>query len=221
MHTAERGDPVVSGRLRRRSGRLLLALLTTIALAACGAATGVTGNGGPLLAAAGTPSGGGTERGFHDPSFGLTFKYPAAWEMHPAQGWDGSLFSMIVFLSNQRLQSPCTIRHGQHSTTISCHSPLKHLAPGGILASWGEGGRPGWSLGRVPGVQLRVDGRPAKLQVTASGCGIGANKRVDVTVARHVAENYFEFSACMRAPGIQRMEQDIHTLLHTVRFRES
>lgn len=124
----------MSGRLRRHSARLGLGILTTMAVVGCGGSTSLTTNGGPLVAAGGTPVA-SADGVFHDQAFpGLTFRYPAGWHTHAARGWDGSFFSMIVFLSNQRLHAPCTvIRHGRNGRAIFCHSPLNHLAPGGSL----------------------------------------------------------------------------------------
>jgi hypothetical protein len=150
---------------------------------------------------------------------GVRFQYPAAWAAHTYPDDVSSFSTLIVYLSNQQLHPPCVTHHGQHVITKICGPPVDHLAPASILASWTADGFPGWTFSHAKGKPLRVGGHLAKLLVTHSACGIGADVTMDVVVDEPaVPYNWYELRACIKGPGINRFKQQVRALLKTVHF---
>jgi hypothetical protein len=129
---------------------------------------------------------------------------------------DASSFStLIVYLSNDQLSPPCAVT----PTSTTCGPPLEQLSAHSLLVSWSADGFPGWTFKRAQGRALRVGGDRAKLRLTKSTCGIGADVLMDVVVERpHIPDNWFEFSACIKGPGINKLERQARKILATVQF---
>lgn len=146
---------------------------------------------------------------------GISFRYPARWQALTDPNDTSSFSALIVYVSNDQMSSPCVVK----PMSISCGLPLAHLSERSVLASWSANGFPGWTFKRALGRALRVDGDPAKLRLTRSVCGVGADVMMDVVVERpHVADNWFEFRACIKGPGINELERQAKKVLRTVHF---
>jgi hypothetical protein len=157
-----------------------------------------------------------TQRSFR--SQDLSFRYPSVW--HARQYSEISTMSRwIVYLSNQSMHQPCITRHGTHNTTITCKQPVSQLHTDSILAWWSETGNPAWSFGTARGVPLTVGGRQAKLVITQDSCGVAASVEMDVVVQiPGIADNFYDFIACIRGPAISRLQQQVRELLDTGKF---
>jgi hypothetical protein len=149
---------------------------------------------------------------------GLSYSYPRGWYV---ARWNGpSRFTFMVgAVSNQRLRNPC-FRHG---AVGGCGQPLGRLQPGTMLVEWWENGDPQWRLADQPGAPLAVDGRPARMEQGASALPaclvLGAGGAILVVVAGSQAPgNYFQFTACMRGPGLGRQRTLALALLNSARF---
>jgi hypothetical protein len=151
---------------------------------------------------------------------GITFRYPAGWTAETDPAFTFSFTTLIVYLSDERMGSPCLVTTTATTLMKTCGAPLSRLSAGSVLASWWEHGRPDWTFKRdARGMPLRVGGHRAKLRVTRVSCGVGADVRVDVIVDRPAnPDNWYEFSACIRGPGIQHRERQVMALLKTVQF---
>ena len=126
-----------------------------------------------------------------------------------------SFWALVVYLSNQPLHPPCVIT----IDSKTCGPPLSRLSEGSVLVVWSEDAFPGWTFKWARGTALRVGGHRAKLRLTRSACGVGADVMLDVVVDRPDApDNWFEFRACITRPGIATRERQIRTLLRTVHF---
>lgn len=143
----------------------------------------------------------------------VSFEYPAAWHAYKYPDSSQS-FSLITFLSNDQLHAPCVFE--PRSTT--CGQPIDQLARSSILVTWSSNGFPGWTLRSAHGKPLTVGGRRAKLKVTDSGCGIGANVEMDLVVADPTPHNWNELQACIRGPGPAGFERQIRAMIASTRF---
>jgi hypothetical protein len=148
----------------------------------------------------------------------LSFRYPATWRAGRDEVF-ATTFRTIVYLSNQKLHVPCVTRHGRYNTTITCRQPIGQLRSRSILAWWSENGNPAWRFQQVGGVPIVVGGQPARLQLIRTDCGVHADVTLDAVVEiPRIADNWYEFTACMRGPGTEQLERQARDLLATVRF---
>lgn len=150
---------------------------------------------------------------------GVSFEHPVAWRVHRYRNDNSTGSTLIAYLSNQRLHSPCRIRHPHHATIATCHRPLSELRRGSILAAWTNNGAKGWSPQRAPGRWIRIGGRPAKLHLNHASCSIGADVELDAVIPiSRAPHNWYEFTACIRGPGTAALERQTRALLRSVRF---
>ncbi|MHB1523665.1 MAG: hypothetical protein ACYCS9_05185 [Candidatus Dormibacteria bacterium] len=148
----------------------------------------------------------------------ISFAYPKGWSR--ATWSSPSNFTyMAAAVSNQQLNDPCF----ESGNTSGCVQPLAFLQPGGLLVEWWENGFPTWSLARQAGTPMRVDGLSAKIQAGTGGrndcSGLGADRWISVVIERPpTTDNYFQFVACMRGPGLAAEREAAMTILQSARL---
>jgi hypothetical protein len=91
----------------------------------------------------------------------------------------GSLYSTLTWVSTQQLDEPCSYTRTDQGVQSRCRLPLGSLHANGALVQWGFGGRPGWSLGQMPGTPMRIGGRPAKLAVIETDTAANSCRQLD------------------------------------------
>jgi hypothetical protein len=101
---------------------------------------------------------------------------------------------------------------------------LGSLEPDAALLQWGYGGRPGWSLGQMPGDPVRIGGRSAKLAVDEPSGGadsclqLGGDESLTLWITRKAAHNFYFMNACLRGPDLKSVEQKVRTMIASARF---
>ncbi len=132
---------------------------------------------------------------------GVAFRYPAAWR---SGTWDdvSSFSALIIYLSTGRLHSPCTVTKKPGRTTVACGSPIRALAPGGVLVRWSENGSPDWHR---PKANTAIDGHPAtETRTSDAWCtALQGTEVITVIIPRLLADNWYEMDACLRGPAQQ------------------
>lgn len=149
----------------------------------------------------------------------LTFRHPATWKAYPFR-WGGELhFQPMLYVSSQPVQNPC--RTNGNATV--CKWPVRQLRPDGVLIAWENRGFPGWSLRTQPGESIRIDGRSAKRASARPGAcaAIGGDLTIEVAIARPLASNWTEATACVRGPHLAANERRLDALLASTRFLAS
>jgi len=179
----------------------LVALLGTLALVAAGCGT-----------PAARPAGAGAQaRALEFKNTYLSFRYPASWRPLVFRQAQALHSSPMVYLSTQPGRAACG---------TDCAWPVSQLHPGGILVVWENRGYPGWTLGSIPGKPLHVDGRAARRIVSRPGvcAAIGADETVVVSVARPLAYNWTQITACLRGPRLAATERQLARVLASTHF---
>jgi hypothetical protein len=197
----------------------LFALPLALALAAC------TGGGTTSPTGPGPPTGPRTLTYHAGPAFlHLTFAYPGSWTARTTDE-QSSFATYLVYLSSQPMVAPCKTTWSDGGFGVDCSLPVKRLEPGGVLAWWTEWGWPDWSFDKnARGEPLTVAGRRAKVSVTMKPeCRrIGGTVFMKTVVERPQApDNWYEFDACIRRPGLSAAEAQVRALLASTRFGES
>ena len=179
----------------------LVASLATLVLVAAGCGTPST-----------TPAAPGAQaRALQFKNTYLTFRYPASWQPLIYRRAQALHSSPMVYLSTQP---------GRPACGADCAWPVSQLHPGGVLVVWENRGYPGWTLRTIPGKPLRVDGRPARRNVSRPGvcAAIGADETVVVSVARPLAYNWTQLTACLRGPRLATAEHELDSVLASTHF---
>jgi len=148
----------------------------------------------------------------------ISFAHPAGWA-RAAWSSPSSFTFMVAAVSNQQLENPCF----KSGNTFGCGQPLAQLQPGALLVEWWENGFPTWSFARQAGSPMTVDGLQAKIQQGAGGSttcsGLGADRWISVVIERPpTTDNYFQFVACMRGPGLAAERKAAMTILQSAHF---
>jgi hypothetical protein len=150
----------------------------------------------------------------------LSFEYPSEWKRAtwPVQS---SFEKLVTYLSTEPLSHPCQ----GTSDAVSCGEPLRRLRAGGVLVEWSRVGFPETDrqrLNAMPGVWMSVAGRRAKLAVDRLPVcrGISADRSIFALVPLSSRGNYYAMRACLRAPGLNRAEQDVRRLLASTGIKE-
>jgi hypothetical protein len=197
----------MGSRLTPRHFPLLAGIAATVALAsACG--------GGLDAPAAAT----NTPLAKYANTF-LSFRHPANWKAYPFR-WSGALhFQPMLYVSTQAVRDPCQT---SGNSTV-CKWPVRRLQPDGVLIAWENRGFPGWSLRTQRGKSIRIDGRSAKRSEARPGAcaAIGGDLTIEVAIARPMASNWTEATACVRGPHLAANERRIDSLLASTRFLSS
>jgi hypothetical protein len=185
-------------------------LLSIAAVAAAVVSTSACGGGGDAAAAKSPPPLVKYSNNF------VSFSHPSTWKANPFR-WAGSLhFRPLLYVSTQPLQDPCRTK----GNATVCAWPVRRLQPGGVLITWENRGFPGFSLQTQRGSALRVGGRSAKRSATRPGpcAAIGGDLTIEVAVARPLADNWTEVTACLRGPGLAQNERRVDALLASTKF---
>lgn len=102
---------------------------------------------------------------------------------------------------------------------------MGRLRAGALLAEWWADGFPGWSLAKQPGGPIQVDGLQGKVQHFGTNEGfcsaLGPDRTISVVVSSPIADNYFQFVACMKGPGITEEQDEAMAILKSTRFLTS
>jgi hypothetical protein len=119
--------------------------------------------------------------------------------------------------------APCrTTSSGPAGGTFSteCGWPVKHLEPGGVLAWWSSNTYFTWNFDKdARGETLTVGGRRAKLSVKPGCHDIdGQVSMTAVVEIPNLPNNWDEFDACIRGPGIDQVEAQVRAFLASTRF---
>jgi hypothetical protein len=146
----------------------------------------------------------------------ISFAYPKGWSR---TSWSSpsSFTYMAAAVSNQQLKDPCF----KSGNTGGCGQPLAHLQPGALLVEWWENGFPTWSLAGQAGTPMSVDGLSAKIQEGNGGwtdcSGLGSDRWISVVIEWPPAttQDYFQFVACMRGPGLAAEREVAMTILES------
>ncbi|MHB8324068.1 MAG: hypothetical protein ACYDEA_00285 [Candidatus Dormibacteria bacterium] len=145
----------------------------------------------------------------------VSFAHPEGWS-RAAWSSPSSFTFMVAAVSNQQLKDPCF----KSGNTSGCGQPLAHLQSGALLVEWWENGFPTWSFAQQAGSLMTVDGHEAKIQEGAGGSaacsGMGADHWISVVIERpSTTDNYFQFVACMRGPGLAAERDAAMTILQS------
>ncbi|NNM97482.1 MAG: hypothetical protein HKL89_07750 [Candidatus Dormibacteraeota bacterium] len=148
----------------------------------------------------------------------VSFAQPEGWS-RAAWSSPSSFTFMVAAVSNQQLKEPCF----KSGNTSGCGQPLAVLQPGALLVEWWENGLPTWSFARQAGSPMTVDGLHAKIQDGTGGTttcsGLGADRWISVVIERPpTTDNYFQFVACMRGPGLAAERNAAMTILQSAHF---
>ena len=148
----------------------------------------------------------------------ISFAHPEGWS-RSAWSVPSSFTYMVAAVSNQQLKDPCF----KSGNTFGCGPPLARLQPGALLVEWWENGFPTWSFARQAGSPMTVGGLQAKIQEGAGGSAacprLGADRWISVVIERPTTtENYFQFVACMRGPGLAAERDAAMRILQSAHF---
>jgi hypothetical protein len=147
----------------------------------------------------------------------LELRYPPTWiASQPGESRELHV-QPLLYVSRQPTRNACRTR----GMVTSCGWPLTELQPGGVLVVWENRGYPGWSLSAAPGRALRVGGRRARIQRSRPGAcaAIHGDETISVAIERPLAGNWTSVTACLRAPGLARVERGVELMLRSARFR--
>jgi hypothetical protein len=148
-------------------------------------------------------------------AMGLSFRYPVSWRSITPRAGLSDFPALIVYLSTSRLTSPCVTSVSAGRTADTCAYPVRVLPRGGVLARWNANGSPAWHM---PQANTTVAGRRALETRTAGGwCKVlGATETITVMIPRSVPGNWYQMDACLRAPGLPKLEAEIKSMLNSV-----
>jgi hypothetical protein len=148
-------------------------------------------------------------------AMGLSFRYPVSWRSITPRPGLSDFPALIVYLSTSRLTSPCVSSARAGRTAETCAYPIRVLSPGGVLTRWNANGSPAWHM---PEANMTVAGRRALETRTAGGwCRVlGATETITVVIPRPVPGNWYQMDACLRAPGLPKLEAEIKSMLSSV-----
>jgi hypothetical protein len=151
----------------------------------------------------------------------ISFKYSPCWM--PSTYTEESSFSwLVVVLSDQSTHSPCRTVTNSTGSTTSCGWPIGKLQRSHAVVEWFGMGRPDWKLSDQRGRPLNVGGRPAREEILHHGCPqIGGDEMVSVEIARPVANNFFQVTACLRSPNIAVQLGRLNAMLQSVKWTGS
>lgn len=129
----------------------------------------------------------------------------------------------IAYLGSQPLQQPCSVRHiPGGGKTIRCRAALNRLEPSGVYVAVTANGRPVFDEGSLPGRETTVAGIPAKVHEYRTGCGIGAERAVDLTIPLiRQPGNSYEIHACIAGPNVPRGEAQVRELVHSIQLERT
>lgn len=156
---------------------------------------------------------------------GLAFAYPAAWqELHFSV--ESSFSHLIAVLATVPVPDPCATSVTPSFTEIACQARFQ-LVPDSLVVQVQEGGMPGFDISHVPdgASPITVDGQPAYVRdtsgqaLTSDQPGVGADLVRTWTLSNPGAlDNYFEIDAFIRGPDLGLIEDQLTSLLASLRY---
>ena len=155
-------------------------------------------------------SGAGNTRTFRSDVFwDVSFRYPSHW--HRGAWQNGSTMSMAVsYLSTDPMHDPCRRTTDSQGMAYRGRKAPRALRPGGVYVSvTRQGGWFGGSLDDIPGHEVRIADRPAKVTVERPGdCRLeGVDETMTATIGR--INRFMVVQACLRGPNLARSEEQV------------
>lgn len=149
---------------------------------------------------------------------GTSLRFPSCWTVRNYM--EGSTMSnVIAFLSNQPMHQPCTTTRSGAKTTVRCGFPVRTLKRGGVLVMFLAGGMPGWNIANVTGRRLVVDHHAAReVEIEKRYRSLHATDEVSIYIDRGIADNYYEFEAFFRNPGVAENQRLLQKMLDSLRI---
>jgi hypothetical protein len=150
---------------------------------------------------------------------GLTFRYPVSWQR--SRTWSSDLpgsSALFVYLSStSRLRAPCVASTSPGRTAQTCEYPVRVLPPAGVLVRWSANGFSAW---RMPKPNTTIAGRKAaEIRTSGGWCApMRATETITVIISRATPGTWYQMDACLHAPGLQRQEAQISSMLRSVRI---
>jgi hypothetical protein len=161
-------------------------------------------------------------------SGGLELRYPASWHHYDWQKPAMPFGFTLVYLGTDREHAPCKTTHRKGMTVIRCHSPINKLSHGGVLVTWGGGGRPVADgtppLAGVPGKLVHLpSGWLEKISIGDGGdCpGLDATRNIDAAFARPSsswAGRSISMTACLRGPLLASHTRQVLSMVRSAGF---
>ena len=150
-------------------------------------------------------------------AMGLSFRYPATWRSVTPRAGLSDFPALIVYLSTIRLTGTCVASNSTGRIAETCAYPVRVLPPGGVLTRWNANGSPAWHM---PEANTTVAGRRAVETRTAVGwCAVlGATETITIVIPRSAPGHWYQMDACLRGPGLPRLEAQIKSMLSSVRI---
>jgi hypothetical protein len=128
--------------------------------------------------------------------------------------------NVFAFLSNQPMHQPCITTRSGTSTTVRCGYPVKTLKRGGVLVLFLAGGMPGWTITNEKGQHLVVDHHAARETVIPKPYrSLGATDEFRIDISKNVPDNYYEFDAYFRNPGVAADQRLLQNMLKSMTFQ--
>jgi hypothetical protein len=148
----------------------------------------------------------------------MAFEYSARWQAVHFENVS-SFTRLLVYLSTEQLFEPCV----RQLNAVSCGSPLRsNLGPDGVFIEWIHWGFPGREFDSTLGSLIDVGGRRATFQhhaPTEECIRVGADDMIVVTVEWPQAQsNWHEMTACLRGPDLDKIQEEIDSMLGSVRW---
>ena len=148
-------------------------------------------------------------------AMGLSFRYPAAWQIANWHSEMPSFNALIVYLSTSR--HPCAVTTRLGDVSVLCPDRQAQLPPGGVLVTWEADGFPGWGLTPLP--NATIGGRPAietRNNDDAWCTSLGGTETITALILR----DGYQMNACLRAPDLPQQEAQISAMLATVHITQ-
>jgi hypothetical protein len=119
--------------------------------------------------------------------------------------------TLLTFLSNEPMHDPCTTS----AQAITCTTPIGTLGHGGVLATWTVGGLPGARFDALPGKDYTFAHSHARVDIqraVSPTCDESVNAWF---IYEHVQSHgeLLNLRACIRGPGVQRIERQLLAML--------
>ncbi|MDX6217418.1 MAG: hypothetical protein QOG99_3002 [Frankiales bacterium] len=157
------------------------------------------------------------------PQWGFSVERPLGWTAYPYTV-SASLFSVIGYLSTDRLTDPCAKTSGGFTCGGSGDLVLlEHLSRAGVLVTLGNSGSPGvTSITAFPGEATTIGGEPARVDTPtsiSSQCQtMGGATEIRAVIARpDAADNFLTVTACLADPSVDS-RKEVQRLFDSLRF---
>ena len=200
---------------RSRLGLMIVTLLATLAVGACG-------QGVPADRPAVTTKPAGRWDVAPFPEFGVSFRHPASWT---TSRYDlrSSFSSLVTYVGTRPVGDPCVTRKVRVATETVCAWPRSGpLAPGGVIAAWSSVGYPSRTLADQAGVATTLGGYPAKVltQRNGAGCGVARTGRhIQASIGPSAsARRFFTVEVCTGPGSPPETLEEVQAMLASIRL---